>query len=464
MATTLGLGAAIAACIALPVLGQEMGVAAALGLIGAFVFSLLHPLVPFALYFSVLFFKDTTFGGALPISLNQVLAPLFFLSTFLYYLRGKTMPVRFSLLPLLSVVCLYFLIRAVTGEDFENGLLYGRYVIIYLILSVCVAILMSTERTILTLAWIIVGLTTVAAMHGYYEAYEKNLFGGFTGSWGIKHRVAGTAPNPIVFAWNLLYAFPFAFLLFAESASRYTRILALLLGTAILGAATMTFNRQTYVLMLVMIAMSSFLYVYRNRKLLLTLLATFGGLLSFTVMPVIVRRLFTVTRLTNDFSFLERRDSYLIGMEMISSSPIFGIGFGSYPKVWHKYIPADYSTYFAQYRGAQNDKFMDMNYLYLLSETGIVGVALFITLLIIIFRKAWRYRKMAKVAGDHFAQNLASTVLVITAFIGLTSMIQDTFLYTRIWVFYGIAMLLDPRVLPVQIAADEPDAEPAPAP
>lgn len=443
------LVAGVVLVILVAVVGGKLGTFALAALAGAAVFSVIHPLAIFPLYFAVLFFNDTTFDGALPISPNQVLAPLFLLSTGMLYLRGKTLSPRFKFLVPLLVMVLYFSVRGVTGENLENGLLYTRYLVIYLVMAVCIAMLMVKESTILKFAWIIVLVTTGFAIHGLVEAFQKNLLTSAIYNWGGAFRVKGTAANSIVFAWNMIYAFPFAFLLFSESHSRVTRTLALLCGLLILSAAILTFNRQSYVQMAIVVTLCMALFTYRNRKALLAMLIGFGGLAGVAVLPLILQRFLTVASLSKDYSFLERRDSFLIGMEMIKSSPIVGIGFGSYSKVWGKYIPAEYNTYFAQYRGAVIPKFMDMGYLSIFAETGIIGLALFVTLLILVLWRAWKFRRAAVAVGDHFSQNFASMVIAVTVFIGLTSMLQDTFLFTRVWIVMGLVLLLDRNVLPI---------------
>jgi len=453
------LAAGILFIVLVAVVGGQLGTFALAALAGAVVFSVIHPLAIFPLYFAVLFFNDTTFEGALPISPNQVLAPLFLLSTGMLYLRGKTLSPLFRFLVPLVIMVLYFSVRGVTGENLENGLLYTRYLVIYLVMAVCIAMLMVKESTILKFVWIIVLITTGFAIHGLVEAFQKNLLTSAIYNWGGAFRVKGTAANSIVFAWNMIYAFPFAFLLFSESHSRFTRTLALVCGLLILGVAILTFNRQSYVQMAVVVTLCVALFTYRNRKVLLTMLIGFGGLAGIAVLPLILQRFLTVASLSKDYSFLERRDSFLIGMEMIKSSPIVGIGFGSYSKVWGKYIPSDYSTYFAQYRGAMNVKFMDLGYMSVFAETGIIGLLMFVGIMLLVVYRAWQFRKSALAVGDHFSQNFSSALIAVAAFIGMTSMLQDTFLFTRVWIFFGLAMLLDERVLPISAPVFSAGAE-----
>ncbi len=425
-----------------------LGIAASVAIAGTLVALFTHPLVVFAVYFGLLFFKETIIPG-LPVSLNRVAAPMFFLSTLVYAIRGKTLPLRFNLLPLLSAVVLYFVISGLTSEHFENGVLYARYAVVYLILAVCVALVLTSERTVYAFSWIIVLLTSAAAVHGLYEAMDKNLLNVVGNFWGSSKRVSGTAANSVVFGWNLLYAFPFAFFLFAQMKSASARLLALGLGMLILAVATFTFNRQTYVMMAAIVGLCALLYTYRNRVIFLGVIAVMGGVGAFTVLPLVLRRMLTVTELTRDYSFLERSDSYKMAFEMIRENPLTGVGFGAYSKVWWNYIPADYSTYFAQYKGPVIPKAMDMGMMSILAETGFIGFFLFVGWMLVLGIFVWRRRREAIRAEDRFAKNLATTVLVVQVFFVMSAFIQDNFLYTRIWVLYGVAFVLDPRHLEI---------------
>lgn len=451
-------GAGIALTMATVVyLADTMGLAAVIALVGLLLTCFTHPLVPFALYFTALFFKDTTVA-ALPVSINQVLAPVFFLATFIHFLRGRTHSGRYSLLPLLTLVGCYFILRGVTSEHLETGLIYSRYVLIYLVLAICVALSLNSERAIMAFTWIIVLITTGFAVHGFLEGVEKNLLAGLAGSWNFSARVVGTAPNAIVFGWNMVFALPFIFLLYSQSGSRYTRMFALSLSTIILIAAAMTFNRQTYLLIGVVVGLSAILFNYRNRTFLLGILSVVFTFASLTVLPVIVKRMLTVTNLGKDYSFLTRRDSFLIGLEMLEKSPIIGMGFGSFSKIWREYLPPEYTTYFAQYHPGSAEKFLDMGVMAILVETGIIGLILYLILTGAILLHAWNYRKQAVAAGDTFVQNLASTVFIGIVFAFLTAFIQDNFLYPRIWLLYALVFLLNPTLLPIQ-----PANEPRPA-
>lgn len=462
---SLGMGALVILVLAaFPLAIRQEGMLAVQGLLGgaaALACLVVHPLVPFTFYFGALFFAEATLPGV-PVSANQLFGILFLCSFASFAARGRAMLVRNPAIMLLTIIAIYFAINAITGEHAERGMLHFRYVVIYYVLALTVASSLSSERSIRALAWIIVGTTVAAATHGLYQTIEKDILGAFAGRWSAGNRVQGAAKNSVVFGWNLVYAFPVAFFLFSQGKTVLSRVLALLLGMFILFVATFTFNRQTYVVMAVVVGACALLFTYRNRAFLMTLLTGLGIAAALTVLPLMIIRLMTVTTLGRDPSFLEHRDSFLVAREMFYQHPWFGVGLGSFPGIWRNYLPADYTTYYYQYLEGATLRFPDFGYMQLLSETGLVGLGLVLSLYTWLAIRSWQYRKAAVAAADTFASNYASLILVLLGFAMLTTLIQDTFLYPRVWLIFGLALLIDPRNLPVEpppAPVDEPRAE-----
>lgn len=435
-----------------------VGVVGAGGLAAVLLATMLHPLVFFGFYFGALFFAETPIPGVPGVTANQLLAVLFLVSFGSYWLRGNAMRLTSGLVVPLAVVAAYFAVNAITGESFERGIVHFRYVVIYFLLAMCVAASLGSERAILAFAAVIVLLTFAAAVGGLVEATQKNVLASFTGRWGTAMRIRGTASNSIVYAWGLLFGFPFSFLLFAQLKSEVLRLLSLAAGLFILMIAALTFNRQTIAAIGLILVSAALLYGYRNRALLLGLLGVMGGVAAATLLPMLILRMSTLRTVSTDPSYLERRDSFLVGMEMFKSDPLFGVGLGSFPAVWREYLPPDFSTHYAQYMSHSQLKFPDFGFLALISESGIVGLGLFVALYALILRRTWRMHVLARVRGDRFARNLAATVLTLVLFILATSFIQDTFLYVRVWVMYALALLMDERLLFPSPQPSESDA------
>lgn len=430
-----------------------LGIAASIGLFVAVILSLLHPFTSFAIYFAVLFVQDANLTG-LNISLNQMVAPLFFLSTAVWWIRNRTHNIVSPILFLLCIFSTYFAINAALGEHFESGILHSRYVVIYTLMAISIAMVLSSSKSIMSFAWIMFIITSLSACYGITEAFQKNIIGNFTGHWGNSIRIKGTAKTPIAYGWQMVFALPFGFFLFAELKSFFWRSFCIPIFLLIVLASFLTFNRQTLLLIGILTVASACFFTYKNKKTLVTGLGVLACIVSAPIAPLILQRLLTFSNLQRDYSLLERRDSILLTETMFYKHPIFGIGLGSFPVVWKNYVPADYETFFVQYWPANQPKYPDFTYVQLLAETGIIGLFLYIILLIYLLRRSWKFRKLALKTQDIFAANYATLVFILLIFVTLSSFIQDVFLYPRTWMIFGLALLLDKKIFGLQPSCD----------
>ncbi|MCX7962980.1 MAG: O-antigen ligase family protein [Candidatus Sumerlaea chitinivorans] len=445
VATAASVGFAFLAYVAARYVGM-LGIVALAGVAVVALISALHPFVPFAVYFGLLFFADTRLPG-LPMSLNQIIGPLFLLSATAYWARGQMMRLQSKVLPWLLLMSAYFLINAVTGESMENGFIQGRYVVIYCLYAVALAAAMKSERAILAYAWIITTLSFVAALAGIVEAIQKGTFFALAGKITDAVRVRGAASTAVVYGWNLLFAFPFAFFLFAEVRSRLWRGIALLMACTILFVALLSLSRTIIALAFIQTIVCARVFRYPNRRRVLAVLGVLVIVAAALVMPVAIKRFVGVADYRRDYSLMERRDNAIISREVFKAHPIFGVGLGSYSVVWRNYIPSDYRTFFAQYIEASRPRYTDQGYMQILCEGGIVGFGLFAALVVVIFRQAFRIRRRARECDDSFAWNLAALVIAGLNHLLLSTLTDDTFLYVRVWLLYAVALLLDERLL-----------------
>ncbi|MDD4278540.1 hypothetical protein GX645_06210 [Candidatus Sumerlaeota bacterium] len=423
------------------ILGMMIGAGAALTLLSV----ITHPLIPFALYFPCLFFNDLTWPG-IPISPNQILGILFFVSWIAYFIRRRTIAISPSVSFFMFVATVLFAISAITGEDTERGIQHCRAVVTYFLMALGLAASMRSEKSIRALAWIITITTAAAALQGVYQAIEKGIFMNFTGKWSDAVRVSGTAKNSIVYGWNLLYAFPFAFFLYTRHNSKLFKSLAIGLGIFTAIVALLTFNRQTFLLLAIVVLSTTLLFRYKNKKRTLMMVLVAAGIAVIAMFPMVISRLSTLGNIDRDPSYLERRDQILVAMEMFKEKPIIGIGLGSYPAVWKNHLPKDYSTYNMQY-DYKTERYPDFGYVQLLAETGVVGLMLAIALMLMVLRRAIRVRRMADARDNIMAFNLASMIIALAIFWITSNFVQDTFLYVRMWFVLGLTALITPQNL-----------------
>lgn len=412
----------------------------------------IHPFVFFAMYYVALFFADTKVPG-LPLSINQIIALLFIISWVGLWFRGQTIRVRSRLMPWLTLLAVYFTVNALLGESAPHGQVMARYVVIYYGLAILIAACLRSERAIYAYAWIIVTLTFLAAVAGLIEAFERGTFFAFAGKITDAVRVKGAASTANVYGWNLIFAFPFAFFLFSQMRRKVSRAAVLAMGLFILFVSLLTLSRQTMVLVVLLLVVCSRVFRYPSRRQVLLGVTVFIALAATLAAPALVARFLSVTRLSRDYSYLERRDSILICLEVIKARPIFGVGLGSYTAVWRQYLPPDYSTFFAQYIEPTRPRAPDQGYLQITAEGGVVGLAVFLVFVLAVGRRIWCIRKEAAKRDDPLAYNLAALVLALMVQFLATTFTDDTFLYVRVWLIYPLALLLDERML---WASDEP--------
>ncbi len=426
--------------------GGMLGLAAIVGVATLSLVVAVHPFIFFVPYFVALFFADTRLPG-LPVSANQMIALLFAASWIGYFLRGRCQWLHSRVLPWLTLMTLYFTVSALTGESPPHGQILARYVVIYYAIAVMLAMCLRSDRAILAYAWIIVAITFLMAVGGLVEALQRGTFTAFGGKITDAVRVKGAASTANVYGWNLVFAFPFAFFIFTQARAKFWRLVALGMGLFILFVALLTLSRQTVVLVGLQLVLCARLFHYAGRRRMLVVIAIFLALGGALAAPAIIARFLSVTQLSRDYSYLERRDSAIICLEVIKARPIFGVGLGSYTAVWRNYLPPDYRTFFAQYIEASRPRVPDEGYLQITAEGGFVGLAIFLVFVGVVFIHTLRVRREAIVRNDSFANNLSTLVLALMVHFLATTFLDDTFLYVRVWLIYPLALLMDRRMI-----------------
>ncbi len=410
------------------------------------VFFLLGPFVGFLLYFPTTFFHTIPIG-TYPISLNQFAGLAFIISWISWTWRKKITIPRSRYLTLLVLISGYFALSALTGEDFEAGFAHFWYLAIYLLVAIVIGSMVKDERTVKIFFWLVLLVTFLSSCIGFIEfVFNTDLFEESRAFWKGRFRINATAPNSIVFAYNSLYAFPFGYYLFSETRRNFPRFAALIIALFINVIALFTFNRQTIILIMVEFVLVAILFKNKYTKIFLTLIVILGIVSAPFLITKVFTRLGTIMEISRDYSVLTRRDAVLIGMEMLRNKPLFGIGFGSFPTTWPSYLPDD--TYLLQY-DKLGKHYPDFGYNQILSETGIVGLTIALVFFYLTLRILFMMRREGINKQRRDLANYASVLLVLMAVFLIASFIQDTFLYVRTWIMFGMILALSkPRLFP----------------
>jgi len=403
------------------------------------VFFLLGPFVGFLLYFPTTFFQTIPIG-TYPISLNQFAGLAFIISWISWEWRKKITIPRSRYFTLLVVIFAYFALSALTGEDFEAGLAHFWYLAIYLLVAIVVGSMLKDEKTVKIFFWLVLLVTFLSSCIGFIEfVFNTDLFEKSRAFWKGRIRINSTAPNSIVFAYNSLYAFPFGYYLFSETRRNFPRFTALMIALFINVIALCTFNRQTIILIMIEFVLVAILFKNKYTKLFLTLIVIMAIVSAPFLITRVFTRLQTITEISRDYSILTRHDGFLIGKEILRQKPLFGIGFGSFPTTWPRYLPDN--TYLLQYDKLAKH-YPDFGYNQILSETGIVGLAIALVFFYLTLRLLFIKRRQGVNKQRHDLANYASALLVLMAVFLMASFIQDTFLYVRTWIMFGMILAL----------------------
>lgn len=409
-----------------------------LGLGIASIIFLLGPYVGFCLYFITTFFRSIPVPG-LPVSLNQIIGVLFVLSWMNWLFRGKVNLPKGRLVVFLTIVFVYFLINCFAAEDFAEGAFHAWYLGIYYFIALSLASIVRDKRHFHVIFWIILLTTFCSSLLGTFELITGiDILTKSSARWMGRVRINGAAPNSIVFAYQLLFAFPLGYYLFSEGSSFRSRFLALGLSIFITMIALFTFNRQTILIIGFTYFVSALLYRNRYSKIFMGIVLALFLLMGPFIMRLIWSRLQTVKAGKGDRSLTLRFDGLQVGKEMIRRHPFMGVGLGCYHIMWWEYLPMGKTRILHYLRGTI--RYPDIGYNQLLSEGGLIGFGITVTFFLFLLFYLWKSRKRALIQEHRDMINLYSALFNILAIFLLSSFIQDTFLYVRTWIMFGIIL------------------------
>jgi hypothetical protein len=409
-----------------------------LGLGIASIIFLLGPYVGFCLYFITTFFRTIPVPN-FPMSLNQIVGILFILSWANWLFRGKLNLPKGRLVFFFTIVFIYFMINCFAAEDFAEGAFHARYVAIYFFIALSLASCIKEKRHFHVIFWIILVTSFCSSLLGFFELVTGiDILTKSAARWMGRVRINGAAPNSIVFAYQLLYAFPLGYYLFSEGSSFRSRFLALGLSIFVTMIALFTFNRQTILIIGFTYFISALLYRNRYSKIFMGLVLAIFLIMGPFVMRQVWNRLQTVKAGKEDRSLTLRLDGLQVGREMVRRHPYMGIGLGCYHIMWWEYLPMGKTRILHYLKGTI--RYPDIGYNQLISEGGLIGFGIAISFFLYLLFYLWKSRKKAMIEGRRDMINLYSALFNILAIFLLSSFIQDTFLYVRTWIMFALIL------------------------
>lgn len=397
--------------------------------------------VVFGLYYAVSQTVASVRLPLIPLSLNQMLFLGLMGSWVRCYLRGKIFfPQRAPMLAILSLA-VFLITSALTGVSRELGLTAARTVVILFAASLAIASMEHSLPDLRRLFWAILHATVANGLVGMGEAIlNRGIFDSSPHYLGGLFRINGICPNAIVFAHVCTFALPMALYLCRHCERPAGRSAAAISGGFLVMMIFRTLNLQSLLILPIILLAAAWLFRGTLAKRMLVGVAIVAVLAVPLVAPALSERLERMAQGQVDPSLRIRRDNRINAMEVFNARPLFGAGLGSYPNAW--WPVRSFDTYYNQYEEVPRKQEVDFNYLRLLAETGVIGLALNMLLYVVLIVWLWQRRKRWLLTGNSPAADFASVLLLLWVLYLMSSFTQDTILYIRTWLMLALTAIV----------------------
>jgi len=214
-----------------------------------------------------------------------------------------------------------------------------------------------------------------------YEIFASNILYKFFNSTG---RAMSTQGIPHVFATYLGVCLVLSYHLISKSSNLLNRLIAIICSLSLMGGIIVSGTRGLF---LALVISSCLYFVIKGKKVGFTVVILILTLIILFAKPAMrsqVLHRFTLSGLTSGEVFRDRADRYNVAIKMSAAHPIKGVGLGN-----HRFF---YETYKNEERPVYG-RTPDNMYLLILAESGIVGLALFLSFALLLLAKAAKYIK-----------------------------------------------------------------------
>jgi putative inorganic carbon (HCO3(-)) transporter len=232
--------------------------------------------------------------------------------------------------------------------------------------------LIKDRRQVMIVIYLMI-ITMIYMDRVYYNEVGGWNIGHFREDKRFKGAVPHLGPNELAAFYSYYTMFLLGFLLYEKNKIRMMIFSGIIAFNAY--CILFLFSRGAYLATLAGIV---FLGIANSRKLLIIPIALFVAWHTLLPVSVIERIEMTQTEEGTDTSILGRIQMWERALEIISSNPIAGVGFGD-------------TVYlnFKNYSGEKDRSDIHNGYLEVLMETGVVGLSMFFIIFIIAIKKGW---------------------------------------------------------------------------
>jgi putative inorganic carbon (hco3(-)) transporter len=232
------------------------------------------------------------------------------------------------------------------------------------------------------------------------ETLQRQRAAGKIGSGGEligQARSAGPVDASNLYAEILVVLLPLAVLSFRTEASRTLRVLAVISAGLICGGLLLTFSRGCLLAAVVVLILMSFVGLLKFRHLVISMVAV--GLLVAVLQPTVVTRMMSLGRIkalilgsadggqTPDSSVVMRYELDVAAWRVFLDHPILGVGPGQFAT----YYSMKYVNRLGLHELTKGYQAHNL-YLQALAETGLIGLASFVSIMAAIMLGLWNER------------------------------------------------------------------------
>ncbi len=332
-----------------------------------------------------------------------------------------------------------------------------------IMLFVFIVLIVEKKLHIDAILW---GIVLSIGFYGNVEALKFIASGG-------GHMIAGMYGHVLGDRNELAVAFvmtlPICVYLLGEYGSRSRLISLGLIGTMCL-LVTAVIGTQSRGGFIAMLALGGYLFVKSDRKFLLGALFVVLAIgLSQIVSSDWISRINTINEADEDASFMGRVVAWKLSFIMASENPFFGGGFKSLEtlSIWRE-LSRDFFSYSWFYTGdslppTHFARAAHSVYFQVLGEHGFFGLAIYLGCLIGAYRKVARVAKTVRLrAGPAWLRQLASMLQLSIFAFALGGAALSFAYFDLIFTLFGLAIVLEARIMPAVLGAQGKLAKPAP--
>ena len=245
----------------------------------------------------------------------------------------------------------------------------------------------------------------------------------------VEFRVSNRAGGPLGdgdpnrYAQIMLVLLPLAMFQLRSAGSRRARMCAAGLGILILSGILLSYSRGAFVTLTGLLLAATFVRWMKPGHLLSSFLV--AGILVALVAPTYYERIASVGAAASlvqdgntaeaDGSIRGRATEMLAALNVFIDHPVVGVGPGQYTPFYSMEYQQDSDI---KFRDLRRNRRAHILYFELAAETGIIGLALFFSIVAVLLRELWRSRRFWASERPEFSDLATAFFLSICAYLG----------------------------------------------